>query len=278
MKVLVIGGTGMLGEPVARALLADGHTVRIMTRRFAAARARFGESAEVVAGDVEDPASIVRALDGCDGAHLSLDGRGDWDLERRAAENVAAVASDLERITMITGASVSKENSWFPMIRAKLAAEDALRAGGVPYTFFRCTMFMEMLPKLVRDGKAMVMGRQPAPWHFLAAEDYARMVSRAFATPAAAGKSLYVYGPEAFTIEEALERYRSICAPEAKLARVPFWVLSIVACLSGRADLRRVGLPIMRYFSRVKETGDPAEANELLGGPTTTLEEWCRAR
>jgi hypothetical protein len=34
----------------------------------------------------------------------------------------------------------------------------------------------------------------------------------------------------------------------------------------------------MAYFDRVGELGDPSEANELLGPPTTTLEEWIRQR
>jgi hypothetical protein len=139
-------------------------------------------------------------------------------------------------------------------------------------------MFMETLPALVRDGKAMVLGKQPTPWHFVAAADYARMVATAYVTPGAVGKTLYVYGPEALTLEQAVEQYRATCVPEAELARVPFWLLSIVAMFPGRTELRRVGLPIMRYFSQVREIGDSAEADALLGRPTTTLEAWCRAR
>jgi hypothetical protein len=62
----------------------------------------------------------------------------------------------------------------------------------------------------------------------------------------------------------------------AKLAHVPFWVLAIMSLLPGEEQLRRAGLPTMRYFSRGSEIGDATEANELLGAPTTTLEKWCR--
>jgi uncharacterized protein YbjT (DUF2867 family) len=279
-SILIIGGTGMLGEPVARQLAGDGWRVRILTRRPEQARRRFADPFEVVQGDVEDEPSLERALDGCNAAHVSLDGEGDWDLERRAAVVVGKLAAKLglSRITMISGASACEENAWFPMTRAKLQAEEAIRASGIPFTFFRCTMFMELLPTFVQGSKAIVMGKQPHRWHWTAANDYARMVVAALARNEAEGKTLYVYGPEALTMLEAVEQYRVMCAPQAQLATVPFWILSLVALAPSRKRLRQIGLPLMRYFSKVTEIGDPTEANALLGAPTTTLKEWCSRR
>jgi uncharacterized protein YbjT (DUF2867 family) len=276
--ILVIGGTGMLGEPVARRLAADGWRVRILTRRPEQARRRFADPFDIVQGDVEDETALERALLGCNAAHLSLQGEGDWDLERRGAERLSTAAAKLglSRITMISGASACEENAWFPMIRAKLSAERAVHDSGVPFTIFRCTMFMELLPSFVQGSKAIVMGEQPYKWHWTAARDYARMVAAALARTEAEGKTFYVYGPEALTLREAVEQYRLACAPHARLATVPFWILSLVALLPSKRKLRQVGLPIMRYFSKVAEIGDPSEANAILGAPTTTLTEWCR--
>jgi uncharacterized protein YbjT (DUF2867 family) len=278
--VLVVGGTGLLGRPVARRLADVGYGVRIFSRHGGRAREMFGRAFEVAEGDVGDVGALERAMDGCVGVHVSLDGHGDWDLERRGAKAVAAAAvrRNVARITYISGASASEENAWFPMTRAKLDAERAIRDSGVGFTIFRCTMFMETLPAFVREGRAMVMGRQVAPWHWLAADDYAAMVARAFESAAAAGTTLYPYGPDALTIEEALGRYCAACAPEARVARVPFSVLSVMSYVPGRGELRRYALPLMRYFSKVREVGDPAEADALLGKPVTTLEAWCRAR
>ena len=61
-SILVVGGTGMLGEPVARQLCAAGHHVRIFTRSAEKAAARFGADYEIVAGDVEDRAALASAL------------------------------------------------------------------------------------------------------------------------------------------------------------------------------------------------------------------------
>lgn len=278
MNVLVIGGTGMLGEPVARRLAANGHRVRVLTRSPERAAKKLAGVCELVQGDVNDPESLARALEGCAGVHVSIDGAGDWELERRGAHAVAALApkAGVQRISLISGASACEENAWFPMTRAKLDAEQAVRSGGVPFSIFRCTMFMETLPKFVRDGKAMIMGRQPRAWRWIAAADFAVMVARAFELPEAAGKVFHVRGPEALTMREAVETYRKIRAPDATLMAVPFWVLQIMALLPSHRELRQVGLPLMRYFSKVAEVGDPAEANVMLGAPTTTLEAWCR--
>jgi nucleoside-diphosphate-sugar epimerase len=61
MKILVIGATGMLGAPVAQALQAAGHTVRVLSRDPQKARSRLGEAFEFAAGDVENPASYAMA-------------------------------------------------------------------------------------------------------------------------------------------------------------------------------------------------------------------------
>lgn len=280
MRVLVVGGTGMLGEPVARRLSADGHAVRILTRRREAAASQFEGAFEVVGGDVRDAGAVARAVDGCDAVHISLDGKGNWDLERRGAEALAAAAAraGAKRISLISGASVCEDNAWFPMIRAKLGAEQAVRACGVPYTILRCTMFMEILPKLVRGNKALVMGTQVNPLHFIAAGDYARMVGTALVSPAAQDRIFFVHGPEALTMDQAMVIYQRLCAPEARVTRIPFFVLGLVSLLPGRWELRHVGLPLMKYFARVEELGCPDEANRILGAPHTTLEGWCQRR
>ncbi len=64
--VLVTGATGQQGGAVARQLLARGHKVKAMTRKpdgdNAKALAELG--AEVVQGDLDDAASLERAIDG----------------------------------------------------------------------------------------------------------------------------------------------------------------------------------------------------------------------
>lgn len=60
---LVTGATGFVGWHVARALLECGHTVRALARD--PARLRELSEAQVVQGDLRDPASLERAVEGC---------------------------------------------------------------------------------------------------------------------------------------------------------------------------------------------------------------------
>lgn len=276
-RTLVIGATGMLGEPVARQLHAAGYPVRVLSRNVDAARAKFGADYEVVTGDVENPASLKAALHGCHGVHINLNTGPDPDQERRGVANVAAAVAlaGVQRVTYLSGASVAPENTWYAGTKAKLEAEAALRASGVPYTIFRATFFMESLPSFVRGERASFFGSQPHPWRWVAAADYARMVVQAYATPAAASKTLYVLGPQPWTLRQALETYCAIARPGVKVGALPFWMASLIASLS-RDKAMQAALPFFRYTEQVAEAGDPAEANALLGAPATTLEQWSR--
>ncbi len=279
--ILVVGATGMLGMPVARQLHKDGYTVRVLARNPENAKAKLGDSFDYVRGDVEDLSSLENALDGCFGVHINLRGGPkpeDFDrIEHRGSANIARVAKSkgVQRISYLSGAATFEENAWFPMVKAKLQAEKALRDSGVPCTIFCATHFMESLSLAVRGNRAMIIGKQPHPLHWLAASDYAEMVSRAFELPEAANKRLYIFGPRALTMSEALRTYCSIVHPGIKVSSVPVWVLSLIGKLSFNPEVQNIA-ELMKFFEKVGEGGDPSEANDLLGAPATTLEQWSR--
>jgi len=278
--ILVVGATGMLGEPVARQLEKDGYAVRILARNPEKAKAKLGDSFEFVMGDVEVPSSLEKAIEGCFGVHINLRGgpkAEDFDrIEHRGTVNVVDVSAKLgvQRITYLSGAAVFEENSWFPSAKAKLQAESAIRGSGVTYSIFCATHFMESLSLAIRGKRASVIGQQPHRLHWLAASDYAKMVSKSFRLPEAANKRFFVYGPEALTMTEALRKYCSIVHPGVKVSSVPIWLLSLIGRVSFNAELQFIA-ELMRFFEKVGEGGDPTEANRLLGTPTTTLEQWC---
>jgi dihydroflavonol-4-reductase len=65
VDVLVTGATGFVGANVVRALLGDGHAVRVLVRPTSERRALTGCRAQVIAGDVLDPGCLNRAAQGC---------------------------------------------------------------------------------------------------------------------------------------------------------------------------------------------------------------------
>jgi farnesol dehydrogenase len=66
MTVFLTGGTGFLGQRIARRLTEAGHTVVALARPGRAARELLPAGVRLAEGDVTDPASVLRAAEGCD--------------------------------------------------------------------------------------------------------------------------------------------------------------------------------------------------------------------
>src|SRR5437764_5960387 len=64
MTTLVTGASGFLGSHVARQLVSRGEDVRVMLRPSSTNRAIADLSLEYVTGDLRDPASVARAMQG----------------------------------------------------------------------------------------------------------------------------------------------------------------------------------------------------------------------
>lgn len=270
--VLVVGGTGMLGAPVVRQMLRDGLEVRVLVRDPEKAAQILGRQVDIVSGDVTDVDGLEQAMLDCDAVHISVGG----PVDQISAENVASLAPrcGIQRIGYVSGSTVADENRWFPMVEQKLAAEEAIKACGVPYTVFCPTWPMEQLPRFVVGGRATVIGDRQEPWHWFAADDMAAMVSQAFRMDEAAGKRLYIHGPEAVTTFDALTRFCSEFHPEIEsVGQMPIAAARAAADATGNQMLRMFA-ELMAYFEEAGEPGDPSEANRLLGTPSTTLDDW----
>ena len=64
-KILLTGATGLLGNAIARALIADGRSVRALVRSLDNAALVVPRGCELVPGDITDPESLGTAVRGC---------------------------------------------------------------------------------------------------------------------------------------------------------------------------------------------------------------------
>ncbi len=275
-KILILGGTGMLGKPSAGKLQEDGFQVRLLARDVEKASKEFDGPYEIIPGDVTDLSSLEKAMTDCQGVLISIGGA----VDQLSAENVAALAPklDVEHIIYLSGSTVKEENSWYPMTAQKLKAEGVTQECGVPYTILCPTWPMEQLPRFVVGGRATIIGILPDPWHWFAAKDLARMVSNAFQSEPARNKRLYIHGPEGIPVKEALERYCQTFHPEIdEVTVMPIEAAKAMAESTGNTFIKNFAV-MMDYFKKVGEPGDPSEANQLLGAPTTTLDDWMQER
>ncbi|MEJ2217724.1 MAG: NAD(P)H-binding protein [Gemmatimonadota bacterium] len=275
-RILVLGGTGLLGAPVARGLRSDGFRVRILSRDPEKVHRMFGASFEIAMGDAGETETLREALQDCWGVHVSIAGPA----ERLSAQAASSLAGELglSRIGYVSGSTVDERNRWFPMVEEKLLAEAAVADAGVPWTIFRPTWPFETLARFVRQGRATVIGKHRTAYHWFSADDFARMVTAAYRTEEAAGKRFYIHGPAAINMHEALDRYREALHPDIDaVSTLPTWLGRVLAAATRNKELR-FACQLMAYFDRVGEPGDPTEASRVLGKPTTTLDEWLEER
>ena len=142
MKVLVIGATGRVGNEVVKALLQRGAGVRAFTRKKPKL-GLFPEAIEIALGDLGDPVSVAEAMKGIDKLFLLIGREGvPSELTQAVTAYGLAKKAGLKHVTFV---SVFKADQFLevPHFANKSAVEEAIRAGGMPYTILRPAYFAQ---------------------------------------------------------------------------------------------------------------------------------------
>src|SRR4051812_10207039 len=193
MKIVVIGGTGRVGSNVVRRLVAQGHEA-VPASPDTGVNTITGEGlTDVMAGaDVVVDVSNAPVWD--DDAVLDFFTTSTRNL--LAAEGAAGVGHHVA--LTIVGADLLPDSGY---LRAKVAQEAEIEAGGVPYTILRATQFLEFLPQIVEAGAQEDGVRLPTGlMQFVAADDVAATVAE-LATGSPANGRVEIGGPEALSVD-----------------------------------------------------------------------------
>ncbi|MBI9050763.1 MAG: NAD(P)H-binding protein [Anaerolineaceae bacterium] len=274
--ILVLGGTGLLGKPVAVKLNEAGFNVRILSRNADKAKTHFNDDIEIIEGNPANEADLVKAIQGCSGVHISLPN----NIEQQVTEAVAKVAKSqkIKHITYISGASVAQENRFFSMVDGKFLAEKALQESGIPYTIFAPSWIIDSLPLFVRDGQASIIGKFPEPVHMLTADDLGIMVSEAHSLENDQSQRIVVLGPEAIHMKAALQQYCAAHHPEIKKVSVtPVWMIKLIGTLTKNDELKFVG-EMMGYFAKAGKDTKYHDGFKGFSAPQTTLTKWIETQ
>lgn len=228
--LLLTGATGFVGGAVGPALTASGWRVRCLTRDAARARAR-APGAEWVQGDVHDPASCARAMEGCSAALYLVHGIGEGsgyrarEVEGAEAFSAAAAEAGVARIVYLGGVAPATTGG-SEHLRSRLEVGAALRGGPVPTIELRASMIVghgSLSWLVVRDLAArlpiMVLPRwlrsRTEP---VAIDDVVIALVRALELPLEGSGCFDLPGPEALSGREILDetaRVMGLARPRA---------------------------------------------------------------
>lgn len=150
--ILLTGITGNIGGATARALLEKGVRFRALVRDRAKAGAWADQGVELVQGDFEDSESIKRALVGVDRALLVLP---NGEVQERLELAFIRTAKDAGLPWIIKLSSPEAvRGTQSPIPLAHIAAEDAIMASGMKWTFVRPSFYMQNFRGSVKAAKA----------------------------------------------------------------------------------------------------------------------------
>lgn len=200
MKIVVIGGTGLIGSKLVQNLRERGHDVlaaapntgvNTITRERASRGALNG--ADVVVDVANAPVWEDKAV---------LDFFETSGRNLLAAEAAAGVRHHVA--LSIVGSERLPGNGYF---RAKVAQENLIKASGIPYTILRATQFFEFVGGI---AQAAAVGDEirlsPALIQPIASDDVAAALAEVAVAPPVNG-TLEVAGPEAIPLDELVRRF-----------------------------------------------------------------------
>ncbi|MDY7511339.1 SDR family oxidoreductase [Ralstonia wenshanensis] len=240
MKIVVIGGSGLIGSRVVTLLSEAGHAVLAASPRNGV-NSVTGEGLSDALTDADVVVDVTNAP--------SWEPQAVLDFFRSSARNLgkAEVAAGVRHhvALSIVGTDRMADNAYFT---AKVAQEEAIEAAGVPYTIVRATQFMEFIGGIadfstvagtVRVGDGLF---QP-----IAADDIAAILAQV-ALAAPLNGTVDIAGPDRAPFAQIIARYlesigdsrQVVTDPDARYYGGLVEELSLVPL--GEARIGRIGL------------------------------------
>jgi uncharacterized protein YbjT (DUF2867 family) len=199
MKIVVIGGTGLIGSKTVAILRQGGHEV-IAGSPKSGINSVTGEGLEQALAGAQVVIDLANSPSWEDHAVLEFFQTSSRNL--LAAEAAAGVRHHVA--LSIVGTDRMPDNGYF---RAKVAQEDMIVASSIPYTIVRATQFMEFLGGIADAGTVgNVVKLAPGQFQPIASDDVAANVAEvALAAPRKG--IVEIAGPERAPLNEFIARY-----------------------------------------------------------------------
>ena len=286
MKVVVFGATGTVGEALLPELAGDHEVTAVSRSADEASRDRV----RWVRGDVEDDASVGRALEGAEVAFYlvhSLGTTGFEDRERRSADNVARAAENagVRQIVYLGGLGEDSDDL-SPHLRSRRETEARLASGSVALTTLRAGMVVgkgsaafETIAALVDRLPVMILPRwAKTPTQPIALADVVRYLAGVCGNEEAVGQTYDIGGPDVMSYAEMISRISRLKGKAPYLVEVPVltpWLsaLWIELVTPARADVAR---PLVEGLRNPTVATD-ARIREVVPFELTRFDDAARA-
>ena len=249
--VLVTGAAGFVGRHTCRELVRRGWKVRALVRHRAKAERRLaGTDAELVEGDLRDPAALDEAVRGTAAivhlAAIAIERPGQRYEDVNTAATIAlldaARRGGVDRLVHMSQNGASSDSP-YRFLRSKGIAEDRVRGSGLRWTVLRPSVifgpedeFVNVLARLVRlsPGIYPVPGGGVARFQPVAVDDVARVVAASLEAREAVGRVYPLGGPAALTLRQMVERVLLTMNAKRLLVGIPVSVVYPIVALAQR--------------------------------------------
>ncbi len=199
MKIVIIGGSGLIGTKVAALLRNQGHDV-LQSSPSTGVNTVTGEGLSGALAGAETVIDLANSPSFAPADVLSFFQQSTTNLIN--AEKAAGVRHHVA--LSIVGIERSPDNGYF---RGKVAQEDIIKKGGIPYTIVRSTQFMEFLGGIADAGTVDQAVHAPSgAFQPIAADDVAAFVAEA-AIGTSANQTIEIAGPDKKPMSEFLAGY-----------------------------------------------------------------------
>jgi NADH dehydrogenase len=221
--ILVVGATGNLGGGIARTLLSQGKSVRVLARPNSSYQSLVEAGAQAVLGDLKDRTSLKAACAGVDTVITTANSaqRGGEDnvqtVDREGNRNLidAAKAGGVSHFIFVSALGASPANP-IPFMQAKGETEEYLKASGLNYTILEPNIFMEIWTGIVvgmpvANGQAVTLVGEGLRKHsFVSVRDVLAYAIAAVDNPAAQNQTIVIGGPQALSWRDVIATYERV--------------------------------------------------------------------
>jgi len=213
MKIVVIGGTGLIGSKAVAILRENGHEVVAASPR-SGINSITGEGLNEAVAGAQVVIDLANSPSFEDKAVLEF-----FEVSTRNLLAAEAAAGVQHHVALsIVGIERTPENGYF---RAKVAQEKLIVKSGIPYTVIRSTQFLEFLGGIAESGAdGNVIRVSPGLFQPIAADDVAAIVADV-ALAAPRNGIVEIAGPEKAPFNEIIARYLKAARDPREVVRDP---------------------------------------------------------